>query len=67
MIFFILLVITFSMDIINFNISKNHKDKKVYIPIMLVIAIMGIFYVKYNDNIQIAPRVLELINFYGGN
>jgi len=66
MIFFILLIITFIVDYITLNNSQNHKDKKIYIISMLIIGILGVVFLKYKDDIQIAPKVLELVNFYGG-
>ena len=66
MIFFILLIITFLVDYITLNKSQNHKDKIVYIISMALIGILGVGFIKYKDNIQIAPKILELVNFYGG-
>ena len=66
MIFYILIIITFIVDYITLNKSQNHKDKKVYIISMVLIGLLGIGFLKYKENIQIAPMVLELVNFYGG-
>lgn len=66
MIFYLLLLITFILDYINLHQSRNHKDKKIYMAFMLVVGLIGIGFLKYGDNIQIAPKILEVINFYGG-
>ena len=66
MIFYILLIITFIVDYITLNKSQNHKDKKTYIISMVLIGMIGIGFLKYKEDIQIAPKVLELVNFYGG-
>lgn len=67
MIFYLILIITFTLDYITLHQSRNHRDKKVYTIAMILVGIIGIAFLKYSDNIQIAPKVLELINFYGGN
>lgn len=67
MIFYLLLLIVSVMDIINLHQSKNYKDRTKYIIAMSIVSTIGILFLKYGDNIQIAPKILNILNFYGGS
>lgn len=67
MIFYLILIIAFILDYINLCESRNYNDKKIYIASMVLICILGIGFLMYSDKIEIAPTILNLINFYEGD
>ncbi len=66
MIFYVLLLLTYSLDMINMVKSNNTKDKVPYTIAMIVIGIIGTLFLKYGDNIQIIDRVFSLLGIKGG-
>lgn len=66
MIFYVLLLLTYSLDMINMVKSNNTKDKVQYTIAMIVIGIIGTLFLKYGDNIQIIDRVFSLLGIKGG-
>ena len=66
MIFYVLLLLTYSLDMINMVKSNNTKDKVPYTIAMIVIGIIGTLFLKYGDNIQIIDRVFSLLGIKWG-
>lgn len=66
MIFYVLLLLTYSLDMINMVKSNNTKDKVPYTIAMIVIGTIGTLFLKYGDNIQIIDRVFSLLGIKGG-
>ena len=66
MIFYVLLLLTYSLDMINMVKSNNTKDKVPYTIAMIDIGIIGTLFLKYGDNIQIIDRVFSLLGIKGG-
>ena len=66
MIFYVLLLLTYSLDMINMVKSNNTKDKVPYTIAMIVIGIIGTLFLKYGDNIPIIDRVFSLLGIKGG-
>ena len=66
MIFYVLLFLTYSLDMINMVKSNNTKDKVPYTIAMIAIGIIGTLFLKYGDNIQIIDRVFSLLGIKGG-
>lgn len=66
MMLYILIVITFSLDMITMTKSKNTKDKIPYIIAMAFVCALGVVYLKYGDDIKIIDRLFSAFKVQGG-
>ncbi len=66
MMLYILIAITFSLDMITMSKSKNTKDKVPYIIAMAFVSVLGVVYLKYGDDIRIIDRIFSVLKVQGG-
>lgn len=66
MMLYILIAISFSLDMITMSKSKNTKDKIPYIIAMAFVCVLGVVYLKYGDDIRIIDRIFSILKVQGG-
>lgn len=66
MIFYVLLLLTYALDIINMVKSNNVKDKVPYTIAMLLVGVIGTLFLKYQNNVQIIDRIFYMLGIKGG-
>lgn len=66
MVMYLLIILTFSLDMISMIKSGNTKDKVPYIISMIIVCVIGGAYLWYGDEIQIIDRLFELLKINGG-
>lgn len=63
---YLLIIATFILDIITMKKSNNSKDRIPYIISMVLVCALGVFYLKFGDEIQLIDRLFELLRIQGG-
>lgn len=66
MIFYALLIVSSFLDIISLKASSETKDKTIYITFAIAIATLGIFFLKYRNDIELIHYILEYLGIKGG-
>lgn len=66
MIFYVLLLLTYALDMINMVKSKNTKDKVPYTIAMIFVGIIGTLFLKYQDDVQIIDKLFSVFRIRGG-
>lgn len=63
---YILLLFVYCIDMITMEKSNNTKDKLPYTVAMIIVGVIGFFYLKYGNNIQLAERIFNMLGIKGG-
>lgn len=66
MIFYVLLLLTYALDMINMVKSKNTKDKVPYTIAMILVGIIGTLFLKYQNDVQIIDKLFSVFRIRGG-
>lgn len=66
MVLYILMIVTFVLDLVTMKKSGNSNDKIPYIISMIIVCVLGVFYLKYGDDLQLIDRLFRLVGLQGG-